>query len=65
MVVADREGFEPSVGFHLHTRSRRAHFQALSSSELSDLCTCMCTLRRFLGIGWGHSLLLPAVRSPR
>lgn len=24
MVVADREGFEPSVGFHLHTLSKRA-----------------------------------------
>src|SRR5690606_39183425 len=23
-VVADREGFEPSVGFHLHTLSKRA-----------------------------------------
>lgn len=22
--VADREGFEPSVGFHLHTLSKRA-----------------------------------------
>lgn len=24
MRVADREGFEPSVGFHLHTLSKRA-----------------------------------------
>jgi hypothetical protein len=24
MWVADREGFEPSVGFHLHTLSKRA-----------------------------------------
>ena len=24
MQVADREGFEPSVGFHLHTLSKRA-----------------------------------------
>ena len=24
VAVADREGFEPSIGFHLYTRSRRA-----------------------------------------
>lgn len=47
MMVADREGFEPSVGFHLHTLSKRARsttpppVHVASHCEVASLPICI------------------------